>query len=182
VRLLRSQAFGLEAESPRQWTTVEVIMDREGQRGVVRARKISAFFSVMMIVVCIVLSFALPPEEQQEVRLALAVLVSMSLVVPLSLWLFRPTKFTWPTLVLQLSVCVGLAASSFWLWQRAEQPIVAVVFCAFYTVLALLRVVCQIAISRLQAASRATGASGSQPGFAVQAEPEGRNESASDSA
>jgi hypothetical protein len=156
-------------------------MDSEGQR-VVRTQTKSALLGVVMIAVCVVLSFALPPDEQQEIRLGLAVGVSMSPTLLLIWWLFRPTKVTWPPLVLQLSVCAALAVASFWLWQRAEQPIAAFVFGAFYTMLALMRVACQIAISRLQAASGATGASGSQPGLGVQAEPEGRNEPASESA
>jgi hypothetical protein len=157
-------------------------MDREGQQVVVRTGTKSALLGVMMIAVCIVLSYALPTDDQQEVRLGLAIGVSMSPMVLLSWWLFRPTKVTWPPLVLQLPVCAALAVGSFWLWQRAEQPIVAFVFGVFYAMLALMRVACQIAISRLQAASSATGASGSQPGFDVQAEPEGRNEPASESA
>jgi hypothetical protein len=157
-------------------------MDREGQRAAVCARTKSALLGVMLIAACIGLSIALPPDDHQEVRLGLAVGVSMSPIALLNWWLFRPTKVTWPPLVLQLSVCAALSVGSFWLWQRAEQAIAAFVFGAFYAMLALMRVACQIAISRLRAASRATGASGSRPGFDVQAEPGGRNEPASDSA
>lgn len=156
-------------------------MDREGQQ-VVRAGMNSALLGVMTIAVCIVLSLVLPADQHQEVRLGLAVGVSMSPMVLLNRWLFRPTKVTWPPLVVQLSVCAALAVGSFWLWQRAEEPIGAFVFGAFYTMLALMRVALQITISRLRAANGPTGTSDSQSGVGVQAEPEGRNEPTSESA
>jgi hypothetical protein len=159
---------------------VEVIVDREEQR-VPRAVTTSALLGVLMIIVCVVLSFALPPDEQQEVRLGLAVGVSMSPLGLLIWWLFRPTKGAWP-LVLRLWVCAALAIGSFLLWQRAEQPILAFVFGALYTLLAVMYVACWIAIRRLQAASSITAVASSQPELGVQAGPEGPNASGSESA
>jgi hypothetical protein len=141
----------------------------------------SALLGVLMIVVCVVLSFALPPDEQQEVRLGLAVGVSMSPIGLIVSWLFRTTKGAWPLFV-RLSLCVALAVGSFLLWQRAEQPIGAFVFGALYTMLAVMYVAGWIAIKRLQAASSITAVTGSQPELGVQAGQEGRNESGSESA